>query len=69
MPARKEAVNARKPAKWEDPIVAEVRVVRDRIAARFDYDIGRIVDHFRALDAERNKGPQSPRRAMKAKTK
>ncbi|MEO7086271.1 MAG: hypothetical protein ABI442_11210 [Gemmatimonadaceae bacterium] len=40
---------------WEDPIVAEVRAVRDRLAARFDYDIDRIVDHFIAEQAPRPK--------------
>lgn len=27
---------------WTDPIVDEVRKVRDEHAARFDYDLGRI---------------------------
>ena len=40
---------------WEDPIVAEVRAVRDKIAAQFDYDIGRIFDHFASLDKERSR--------------
>ncbi|MCY4076750.1 MAG: hypothetical protein OXH04_15110 [Acidobacteria bacterium] len=36
----------------EDPIVAEVRAVRDRLAARFDYDIEAIVRHVQKLEAE-----------------
>ena len=35
-----------------DPIVAEVRAVRDRLAARFDYDIEAIVRHAQKLEAE-----------------
>ncbi len=35
-----------------DPIVAEVRAVRDRLAARFDYDIEAIVRHVQKLEAE-----------------
>ncbi len=35
-----------------DPIVAEVRAVRDRLAARFDYDIEAIVRHIQRLEAE-----------------
>lgn len=42
-------------ASWEDPIVAEVRAVRDRLAASFDYDIGRIFDHFVSLQKGRAK--------------
>lgn len=34
-----------------DPIIAEVRAVRDEYAARFDYDIGRM---FRDLQARQN---------------
>ena len=34
-----------------DPIVAEVRAVRDRLAARFDYDIDAIVRHIQSVEA------------------
>lgn len=34
-----------------DPIVAEVRAVRDRLAARFNYDIDAIVRHIRSVEA------------------
>ena len=34
-----------------DPIVAEVRAVRDRLAARFDYDIDAIFRHIQAEEA------------------
>jgi len=33
-----------------DPIVEEVRAVRDRLAARFDYDIASILRHLRELE-------------------
>ena len=32
---------------WEDPIVAEVRRVREQYAARFNYDIKAICRHAR----------------------
>ena len=35
-----------------DPIMAEVRAVRERLAARFDYDIEAIVRHLQRLEAE-----------------
>jgi hypothetical protein len=31
----------------DDPIVAEVRRIREEIAARFDYDSGRIAEYVR----------------------
>jgi hypothetical protein len=34
-----------------DPIVAEIRAIRDRLAARFDYDIDAIVEDARQRDA------------------
>ena len=34
-----------------DPIVAEVRAVRDRLAARFNYDIDAIVRHIQRVEA------------------
>ena len=34
-----------------DPIVAEVRAARDRLAARFDYDLEAIVRHIQAEEA------------------
>ncbi len=34
-----------------DPIVAEVRAVRDRLAARFDYDIDAIFRHIQSEEA------------------
>src|SRR5436309_3034790 len=53
---------------WEDPIVAEVRAVRDKIAAQFDYDIGRIFDHFVSLDKERRKkATEGPPRTPKTR--
>jgi hypothetical protein len=32
---------------WEDPIVAEIRKVRDEHAAKFNYDIAAICDDIR----------------------
>jgi hypothetical protein len=37
---------------WTDPIVAEVRAVRDRIAKQFNYDISALFKHFRKKEAE-----------------
>ena len=55
---------------WEDPIVAEVRAVRDRLAASFDYDIGRIVDHFVAQQTQRPKATGKRKgRSTKARAK
>ena len=34
-----------------DPIVADVRAVRDRLAARFNYDIDAIVRHIQSVEA------------------
>ena len=35
-----------------DPIVAEVRAARDRLAARFDYDLEAIFRHVKAVEAK-----------------
>ena len=32
-----------------DPIIAEVRTVRDELAARFDYDVGAIFRYIREM--------------------
>ena len=53
MTARRLLKNAGHSETWEDPIVAEIRAVRDRLAARFDYDVDRIFDHFESERAER----------------
>ena len=39
----------------EDPIVAEVRAFRERHAARFDYDIGRICRDIRERQEEQKR--------------
>ena len=36
---------------WEDPIVADVRRVREQLAARFDYDIDAIFADLRSRQA------------------
>lgn len=52
---KKSSAKANERDVWDDPIVAEVRAVRDRIAAQFDYDIDRIFDHVVEWGAERRK--------------
>ena len=37
----------------DDPIVAEVRAARDRLAARFDYDLEAIFRHIQAEEQDR----------------
>ena len=53
-----------------DPIVAEVRAVRDRLAARFHYDIDAIVRHIQRVEAASGRTyvqpPQSSTAAMNA---
>ena len=55
-----------------DPIVAEVRAVRDRLAARFNYDIDAIVRHIQSVEAATGRTyvqpPQSSIAAMNAAT-
>ena len=36
----------------QDPIVAEVRRVRDRLAARFNYDLDAMFAHYKKLERE-----------------
>jgi hypothetical protein len=36
---------------WEDPIVNEVRAVRDKLAARFNYDVDAIFDDLQRRQA------------------
>ena len=40
---------------WVDPIVSEVRQVRESIAAEFDYDVSRILAHVIAWGEERRR--------------
>lgn len=55
-----------------DPIVAEVRAVRDRLAAGFNYDIDAIVRHIQSVEAASGRTyvqpPKSSIAAMKAAT-
>ena len=37
---------------WKDPIVEEVRQTRDRIAARFDYDVKAIGRYYQEKQRE-----------------
>ena len=55
-------------AMWEDPIVAEVRKIRDKIAKRFNYDIRAIAEYMR--EREKTSGHpivSPPRRRGKAR--
>ena len=60
------------PTMKPDPIVAEVRAVRDRLAARFHYDIDAIVRHIQSVEAASGRTclqpPQSSIAAMDAAT-
>ena len=48
-----------------DPIVAEVRAARDRLAARFDYDLEAIFRHIKAVEAKSGRSyVQCPHRAL-----
>ncbi len=40
---------------WEDPIVAEVRAIRDAYAKKFNYDLGAICDDLRQSEVEYKK--------------
>lgn len=40
---------------WEDPIVAEVRKVRQEIFARFDYDLDAYFGHLKTVEEEDRK--------------
>jgi hypothetical protein len=45
------------PAMADDPIVAEVRATREALAAALDYDLARIVEDLRLVEAvERARG-------------
>ena len=37
---------------WEDPIVAEVRRVRQEIFARFNYDVDVYFEHLKTVEEE-----------------
>lgn len=37
---------------WEDPVVAEVRAIRDAYAKRFDYDLEAMARDLRAKEAQ-----------------
>lgn len=43
------------PPGWEDPIVAEVRKVRQEIFARFNYDLDAYFAHLQATAEENRK--------------
>ena len=37
---------------WEDPIVKEVREIRDSIVRRFNYDLRALFEHIKAHERE-----------------
>ena len=37
---------------WKDPVVEEVRAIRDEYARSFDYDLGKICKDLRRQQAE-----------------
>jgi hypothetical protein len=45
---------------WEDPIVAEVRRVREQLAAKFNYDVHAIFEDMRKREALRSSNLVSP---------
>ena len=52
---------------WEDPIVAEVRKIREKLAAKFHYDIRAICEDARKREKKSGHPIVSPRRRTKAK--
>lgn len=70
MPTNRKALRKVKAARtWDDPVVAEVRAVRERIAAQCDYDIDRIFAHFAALEKKRVKKATPRRRTSRTSEK
>ena len=54
---------------WKDPIVEEVREIRDRIAARFDYDVKALGRYYQQKQREsKPKDISCPTGASTAKT-
>ena len=52
---------------WEDTIVAEVRAIRDKIAAKFNYDIRAIGNDAQKRERENGRKLYSPPRRRRAK--
>ena len=40
------------PPGWEDPIIAEVRVIRQQIFAEFNYDLDAYFEHLKGVEEE-----------------
>lgn len=50
---------------WDDPIVAEVRKVRQEIFARFNYDLDAYFEHLKTVEEEdRKRGARYTDRAL-----
>lgn len=49
---------------WQDEIIAEVRAVREKLAARFDYDLDRLYEEAKWLEkaSARKELPSAPKR-------
>ena len=45
---------------WTDPIIEEVRAVREAIAARYDYDVEKIAAAFAERSKVAGRGTASP---------
>jgi hypothetical protein len=59
MTEHRRAATAATPPMVDDPIVAEVRATREALAAAFNYDLARIVEDLRQIEAaERARGRQ-----------
>jgi len=54
---------------WEDPIVAEVRRVRDELAAEFNYDVHAIFEDMRKREAQRASGSGSTSKRKRSSPK
>lgn len=51
----------------QDEIIAEVRAVREKLAARFEYDVDRLYEEAKRLEraSEREKLPPAPKRVQR----
>jgi len=52
---------------WEDPIVAEVRKTRQKLAAKFKHNLDAIIKDARSREGKSGHPVVSPRRRQKAK--
>jgi hypothetical protein len=50
---------------WNDPIVEETRKIRDELAAKFNYDVEKLGQHY--ISQQKKEGRKIVRRAAKKK--